>query len=554
MTRLTNLTHLSLCNNRLERLPDEIGSLTSLVSMNVQLNRLTSLPESISTLDRLETLNASHNAIGKLPGDMWPMKRLRVLNLNRNRLRGRLPESLSDLRSLTTLKLAHNEIDEIPEDICASTCLRKSLRVLWLHSNQMIRLPRRIGMLSNMKTLRTDLNPLRSPPPGIIRAGIKQIRKYMRIRRRRVRALYRQFNSLGASLDVKRLDPVASNVLSNGTGHLTESDLRRVDTLVDEYVNAAFYKRTSVTDETVISYFRTTLRERNNAYHLRCIDSFYDMIGLIRKYDLLPGSLFTTKIKLPWGEKRAVTVRETPATSDERGEGTETVSASVEKSVDDDTAARNRSEQIEHRRLVRRCFGIVLTSVRTTTILAHENARSRDAVRNSQERVMGPSKSSRAEYLNTIFRKRKIKVRKSDPKIFQFPYTRAEVEASLEQYRGVYGRVSKPEMVQRFRLCTCGPRDILRYVEQAITLFFAAFTPLTPTTEQVVLRAPGVCELVGRGGDGGATDARDDETDRHSRDASSRKGESSCSQRQSAALRLGRRHRRPMVRGPWWRR
>ncbi|MDC3321725.1 hypothetical protein OAV88_03905, partial [bacterium] len=50
---------------------------------------------------------------------------------------------------------------------------------------------------------------------------------------------------------------------------------------------------------------------------------------------------------------------------------------------------------------------------------------------------------------------RKIKLNKGDSDYFRFDYTRKEVEDALEQYRGVYGRISKSASVCRFRHCSC---------------------------------------------------------------------------------------------------
>eukprot|EP00939_MAST-03C_sp_MAST-3C-sp1_P000738 g738.t1 len=464
VTRLANLSTLSICNNRLTTLPVEIGRLESLKSLDVSVNQLRGLPESIGTLGRLELLEAGHNVIEELPSDMWGLAFLRRLHLNRNRL-SVLPETLGDLRSLRVLKLAHNKIEDVPDEICGSRWLRRTLRVLWLHSNRIVRLPRHFHLLRALRTIRTDLNPMRSPPPGIVRAGIAQIGKYSKVRRRRVRALRRQFRALDVIFDTSALEPTPKCVLKSGTRNLVTEDLRAIDALVDTYVNADFYNHKDVTDASIVAFFKETASRRDVAYYKRVVDDFYTLVDLVRRYELLPGSLFTDHIKMPWGEKCPAASpqqnhkqmsgdRRPSPTRNRIGEtnngGGAVIATKTEDGKATDAAKHANNSNVEvgdvsadvlpTERTTRSCFGIVLSS----------------------PRVFGRSPTSTTESLNAFFRKRKIKVDKNRKTPYQFEFTRQEVESALENYRGVYGRIAAPALAMRFRTCSCAPRDLLQ--------------------------------------------------------------------------------------------
>eukprot|EP00940_MAST-03C_sp_MAST-3C-sp2_P003164 g3164.t1 len=436
VSRLSNLRKLSVCNNCLVDLPAKLGDIEKLESLNLRINKLSRFPASLSNLGELELLDAGHNLLNTLPVDMWGLSSLRRLNLNRNEI-SEIPHTLGDLRSLRVLKLAHNRIDEIPDEICGSQWLRKKLRVLWLHSNKIQRLPRHFHLLKGLRTIRMDLNPLRSPPPGIMRAGIKQIAKYSQIRRRRIRSLFRLFRAIEVKFDTGVLEPRASNVLKSGTGHLTDQDLDKIDRLVDSYVNAEFYKLKEISDMSIVSFFKSTSRERDLAHYAKVVDAFYVFVDLVRKYDLVPASLFTNHIKMSWGEK-IDDVEEPPR--DETPHKSTDVKEETGEGEDEPIVSATVNTAIRQRRLERKCFGIVLSS----------------------PQVMGPDENSTADSLNAVFRKRKIKLDKTRKEPYQFTFTRAEVETALENYRGVYGRLSAPRLAMRFRRCSCTPRDLVR--------------------------------------------------------------------------------------------
>ncbi|MBI5355456.1 MAG: leucine-rich repeat domain-containing protein [Candidatus Aenigmarchaeota archaeon] len=64
---ISSLKRLSLCQNKLSEVPEEIGNLRSLENLDVSQNELKTLPRSITNLKGLQRLDASENKIDKLP-------------------------------------------------------------------------------------------------------------------------------------------------------------------------------------------------------------------------------------------------------------------------------------------------------------------------------------------------------------------------------------------------------------------------------------------------------------------------------------------------------
>lgn len=92
-----SLVVLSLKNNRLTSLPDEIGSMRSLQSLRLDGNLFTSLPDSICQLIGLEKLIVNNNFLTHLPDAIGDLINLRELNVANNRL-GSLPLGLCNVK------------------------------------------------------------------------------------------------------------------------------------------------------------------------------------------------------------------------------------------------------------------------------------------------------------------------------------------------------------------------------------------------------------------------------------------------------------------------
>ena len=112
-----SLERLSLSDNNLTTIPENIGDLDSLVSLSLKNNQLTTLPESIGDLSSLEYLRLNGNQLTSLPESIGDLSSLEDLNLDNNQLTT-LPESIGDLSSLTSLYLYDNQLTILPDSFC----------------------------------------------------------------------------------------------------------------------------------------------------------------------------------------------------------------------------------------------------------------------------------------------------------------------------------------------------------------------------------------------------------------------------------------------------
>ena len=72
-------------NNRLTRLPDEIGQLVKLETLIVSRNQLSSLPSSVANLKNLRDVDCSVHQISTFPVGLTNSKTLTVVDLKSNK-------------------------------------------------------------------------------------------------------------------------------------------------------------------------------------------------------------------------------------------------------------------------------------------------------------------------------------------------------------------------------------------------------------------------------------------------------------------------------------
>lgn len=154
---------LDLKNNQITFLsPDLFVALTKLEKINLRGNHLEAIPYNWGDkLPRLKYLFISHNKLRELPSNFgmhWP--NLYSLCLSHNLLK-EVPISFNCLfQKLEILMLSHNQIETLSETCCSSmTCLK----TLDLHSNQLTRLPNKIGANSPLTGFSCDLEVNKIP-------------------------------------------------------------------------------------------------------------------------------------------------------------------------------------------------------------------------------------------------------------------------------------------------------------------------------------------------------------------------------------------------------
>jgi len=182
------LKHLNLNNNKLQFIPDEIGSLDLLEVLKLDDNQLQFVPATIGLLNNLKLLSLSNNQLQSLPDTLGSFGNLKYLYLNNNRLQS-LPDSFSSLGLLEDLYLDHNQFQSLP----AVVCTLKSLRNLYLTNNNLVSLPDTIGSLEYLLRLFLDNNNLQSLPDSI---GSLEYLYYLRLNNNQLRSLPDSISSL----------------------------------------------------------------------------------------------------------------------------------------------------------------------------------------------------------------------------------------------------------------------------------------------------------------------------------------------------------------------
>ncbi len=157
-----NLKELVLADNFITTVANLASHLPALELLSLARNQLESLPDSIGALKTLRHLSLSFNKIAFLPEAIGNLHSLKVLGLNQNRLSA-LPASIGKLSSLKRLSLDHNNLTTLP----ATIGNLRALEVLALGHNQLSALPPEIGQLNKLRVLLLQGNHLTSLPPEI---------------------------------------------------------------------------------------------------------------------------------------------------------------------------------------------------------------------------------------------------------------------------------------------------------------------------------------------------------------------------------------------------
>lgn len=110
------LLKLCLQNNRISKVPKQMGQLELITDLDMRENRIAEIPASLAELTNLKKLNLANNRIRALPVDFFSAQQgqlrkhfpnLTLLNLGANIL-SELPPGLTDLRCLRDLVLGGN--------------------------------------------------------------------------------------------------------------------------------------------------------------------------------------------------------------------------------------------------------------------------------------------------------------------------------------------------------------------------------------------------------------------------------------------------------------
>ncbi|EMS54105.1 LRR receptor-like serine/threonine-protein kinase GSO1 [Triticum urartu] len=115
LMKLVHLTNLDLRQNRLNRIPIEIGGLTALTYLDMSHNNLTgSIPVELGKLKHLAFLFLEDNKLtGSIPPEVMNSTCLTFLDLSSNHFNGSVPTELGSLKNLVDLDLSKNNLNGV---------------------------------------------------------------------------------------------------------------------------------------------------------------------------------------------------------------------------------------------------------------------------------------------------------------------------------------------------------------------------------------------------------------------------------------------------------
>ncbi|GJR99118.1 plant intracellular Ras-group-related LRR protein 4-like protein [Tanacetum coccineum] len=197
--KLVLLQELDLSSNNLSVLPDTIGSLVSLKKLNIETNNIEEIPHAIGQCLSLKELLADYNKLKALPEAVGRIESLEKLYVRYNNI-SRLPTTMSSLKNIQQLDVSFNELESVPESLCFATTLVKMdisnnfadltslprsignlehLEELNMSNNQIRVLPGSFRMLSKLRMLNVEGNPLELPPRNVLDRGAQAVVQYM---------------------------------------------------------------------------------------------------------------------------------------------------------------------------------------------------------------------------------------------------------------------------------------------------------------------------------------------------------------------------------------
>lgn len=120
---LSNLRVLNFSDNKLQKLPKDIGRLR-LIELNVANNQLGKCSDrdrwdflaSREICHSLQTLDLSNNQLDAFPYKLVKLCKLKILKMDKNAIK-RIPFAIRRLRTLRHLSLSENKLESLPESI-----------------------------------------------------------------------------------------------------------------------------------------------------------------------------------------------------------------------------------------------------------------------------------------------------------------------------------------------------------------------------------------------------------------------------------------------------
>ncbi|KAJ8016676.1 hypothetical protein DPEC_G00009720 [Dallia pectoralis] len=176
--KLTALTSLILCRNKISSIPKSIGNLKFLKVLDISVNNLNALPGEITQLSELNTLNVSCNNIESLPDGLCHCTKLSTINISKNDIT-RFPDDFYRLGLLSNVIASENSIEELSGDVHKLA----SLKVLDLSNNKITDIPYELSDCAKLKEINFKGNKLKDKRLEKMVNGCqtKSILEYLRV-------------------------------------------------------------------------------------------------------------------------------------------------------------------------------------------------------------------------------------------------------------------------------------------------------------------------------------------------------------------------------------
>ena len=299
-TKLRTLTSLDISKNRLYQLPEGFENLQLLRTLNLESNNIEVMPTAFSRMSVLMTLNLAKNRISDMPDVICDISSLRKLNLESNRL-SVIPNRIGRL-FLIELRLGHNRLEFLPDDMFTGN-LGETCKLFSVCENNLLQLPESLPSLDHETLVEADYNPLRSPPQYLLSEGIVVMQHYLFIRRIRINELLQMLEEEDFSVARDHMSPTACEVIEDGAGFLSPTDLAEFDKAVDEYCNSEYFKCPASAKEIVSAVSK--LREyRETDLYLTILKTMLKVIAeIVKARDKRWSEAVLMTEERPWGRK-----------------------------------------------------------------------------------------------------------------------------------------------------------------------------------------------------------------------------------------------------------
>lgn len=133
-------------------------------------NQLTHLPSEIRYLKNLKVLTLRHNQIKEVPEEISGCSSLVEMHLGYNKI-STISDAFGHLQKLSVLDLNTNELKAVP----AGPCRTLKLTSLDLTNNNLSGLPGEVGLMTTLRRLALDGNPMRTIRRELIMGPVSRL-------------------------------------------------------------------------------------------------------------------------------------------------------------------------------------------------------------------------------------------------------------------------------------------------------------------------------------------------------------------------------------------